>query len=138
MNSFVLISIIPFFVFTIPSNSLSVLPCPYSWRLVVLEFNCRNSQFLAIGIRAWLSSALVEIRSSTAASQEALASLRTRSDHYAKKFKKYKQFKKCTHELWMRWINNWQFWYKAVVVLIKEDCLHLQQMVKSDILILHL
>ena len=99
MNSFVLISIIPFFVFTIPSNSLSVLPCPYSWRLVVLEFNCRNSQFLAIGIRAWLSSALVEIRSSIAASQEALASLRTRSDHYAKKFKKYKQFKKCTHEL---------------------------------------
>ena len=52
MNCFVVISIIPFSVFSIPSNSVSVLPCPCSWRLIVLKFNCQNSQFLAVNCQS--------------------------------------------------------------------------------------
>ena len=118
--------------FSIPSNYLSVFPYPSSWRLVMLKFNYQilNSLHLVSKLgfpRPWQKhdQVLLLLR-------KPLLHLGLRLIIMLKKFKKCVQFKKCTHKFWMRWINNWQFWYRGMVVLIKEDCLHLQQMVKSD------
>ena len=48
------------------------------------QIQLSNPKFLAFGIKAWLSSAMAETRSSIAATQEAIASLRIAFDHYAK------------------------------------------------------
>ena len=54
-----------------------------------MEVSCPQIQlsiptFLAFGIRTWLSLAMAETRSSIAATQEAIASVKTTFDHYAK------------------------------------------------------
>ena len=43
-----------------------------------------HTLFITFGIRARLSSAMAETRSTTVATQEALASLQTASDHHGK------------------------------------------------------
>jgi len=105
MNYFFVNSIIPFSVFSIPSNSLSIVPCPCSWRLVVLCLSSNSTVKIPNSLhlvsehglpRPWQKhdQALLLLR-------KPLLHLGLHLIIMLKKFKKYEQFKKCTHELWM-------------------------------------